>query len=160
MSNYNNFKTAMEKLGNKVNFTTTELNDSGKNSSSFYTKLIDLFDNLPNQPETKGCKFTFNKGIEENKNFYIYLTPDTITCVKNIQNTQTFKNSKLTFYADKNAIGMKGSQTENKDGTINDDETKRQEYLAAFYGDAPGVKQLTTEELLEDINRIKNLING
>ena len=163
MSNYNKFKTAMEKLGNKVNFATIELNDEGKNSSSFYDKLINLFNQLPNQPETKDCKFTFTKGLIDNKNFFIYLKPETTSCVTNIQKIETFKKSGLKFYPQQNAIGMAGSKEEKKNQEAKDEEVKRQEYLTMFYGETPGLGQLasqTNESLSEDINRIKKLING
>lgn len=43
MSNMQTFKTEMLKLGNKVSGNLSDFNDEGKKTSTFYTKLISLF---------------------------------------------------------------------------------------------------------------------
>ena len=174
--NKNTFKSEMIKpeLGYKVTGTLLDFFDEGKQSSTFYSNLIKLFQATKKDPATKDCIYTFIQTKEEGGNFYIYLQPDTKGCVGKIGNIQNFNTFGFTLFKDSNALGMKKVGT-SKQETGNETKTTQQEKddaaLAQFYGALDPVIQkieagrptqapTQTESLTNDINRIKKLIHG
>lgn len=179
MSNMQTFKSEMLKLGNKVGYLS-DFKDEGKTTSTFYTKLINLF----KEQGLKYCKFEFTKTStsDTKKTSFIHFKQN--PCYDKLP--PLLKEYGLT--ASKNAtdsyIGYQVQETaqnannqNSKPGTYekwsdNPDNEKIVKQMTV-----PGAQQIasisqatvkaglgqTNEQLnslYENINRIKNLING
>ena len=98
--NKGTFKSEMIKpeLGYKVTGTLLDFFDEGKQSSTFYSNLIKLFQATKKDPATKDCIYTFIQTKEEGGNFYIYLQPDAKGCVGKIGNIQNFNTFGFTLF--------------------------------------------------------------
>lgn len=167
MSNKTNFKSKMEMLGHTASKSLLDFidNETAK-TSSFYQKLITLFEStikskLPN------CKFDFFNSYADatTSTFYLYLKSNDNKCLDDLKNLLPSDitggyNQKKEFY-----LAMKGSvQADSPEQA----ETLDQK-LARVYGDITpssiSSNKLTAadfqkESILDDINRIKKLING
>ena len=165
MSNKSEFTSKIKELGHTISDTQLkDFFDGGKTESTFYKRLIDLFSKLKNDNNLKDCKFDFNKSTPsaDNKFFYIYLKGD---CLNKLKNSDVVKTSPLKFDENTGSLGMK-APTEASPSTT--DETEPQRDAAAMaaikntvYGSVvdkmlPGL----TENIVEDINRIKKIMNG
>lgn len=184
MSNITTFKNEMQKLGNEVKSeVVAEFYDSNKSSSTFYTKLVDLFKKLPNDPATKGCKYTFLKTSTDStsQNFYLKIDGDKNKCLNPIPKTESIKNTNIVFYPDTNTLAFKrpggsSSPTSTDYSGLSPEEQEKQISKGFYTGvidTLTGGQDLsqnkisrddllgTTNESLENnINRIKKLING
>jgi hypothetical protein len=166
MSNKSNFKGKMEVLGHTVATNLLDFIDNETNkTSSFYQKLITLFETtiktkLPN------CKFNFFKSYTDaNQNtFNLYVSSKDGKCLDDLKNNLPTDitggyNSAKEFY-----LQMKGMASSDE----NDQENLDKKLANLYGGIVPSEisqNKLTradfqVEGILDDINRIKKLING
>lgn len=177
MSNKSNFQSKMKELGHTISFSPLpDFFDANGTTSTFYTKLINLFTKLKNDAQFKDCKFDINKTYADanQKHFYLYLKGD---CVSKLKDSQIVKNSGLTFDPNSNSLGIERPVVSPKTTDSTQTEYERLQKLKQLvYGPmvdkiAPGIeqgkvttadvaKQFTTEGVSNEINRIKKLING
>ena len=187
MSNMQTFKTEMVKLGNKVNGTLSDFLDQGKQTSTFYTKLINLFQ----EQNLKGCNFDFFKTSTSNtqKTFFIHFRKN--NCYDKLG--PLLRKYGLTASGDTSGQYI-GYEQPDKNSVNNSSGTNQQSYekwsdnpenMATIKKlSVPGAQQIADKakgvtsisqaavkaglgqkneqvnSLYENINRIKNLMNG
>ena len=89
MSNLTTFKNEMQKLKHSVIGTLADFRDTGSTTSTFYAKLIELFQKLKNDPSFKNCTYTFTntKSDSTKGEYYIFIkSTDNNTCLEKLKN--------------------------------------------------------------------------
>jgi DNA anti-recombination protein RmuC len=183
MSNMQNFKTEMGKLKHTLSGTQTDLKDPGSSTSTFYTKLVDLFQKLKNDATFKNCIYNFGNTSVSSGVYSIYISSKDQNCLDKLTNSNIFTSSGLKKGVDgKNQTYLSYTTTQsstNQQSSSNPDQLsaediRRNQIRDALYGSLDPVFDkissqgqtvqtalgTMTENLNEDINRIKKMMYG
>lgn len=182
MSNMQTFKTEMGKLKHTLSGTQTDLKDPGSTTSTFYTKLVDLFQKLRNDATFKNCIYNFGNTSVLNGVYSIYISSKDQNCLDKLTNNNIFTSSGLKKMVDsrnQTYLSYTISQSSTQQPILSPDQLtpeqiRRNQIRDALYGQLdPVFNKISSqgetvqaslnnmnENLSGDINRIKKMMYG